>query len=129
MKWNKLGQIKSLVAGAAQTIVRRREFDATKLLERGYATSYTHSEDGSTVISLTGGDSTALFSASHATVRSSTAVNNIIGDGTTVNMDLAEDALEAAETVIAAAITDDSDQVIEYNLDTLFVSRKNVGDF
>lgn len=124
MKWNKLGQIKALVAGAAQTIVRRREFDATKLLERGYDTSYTHAVDGSKVINLTGGDSVATFSASHATVRSSTAVSNIIGDGTTTNMDLAEDALEAAETVTAAAITDDSDQVMDYDLDTLFVSRK-----
>ena len=39
-------------------------------------------------------------------------------------MDLAEDALEANETVTFAAITDNSDQVISAAPDTLFVSRK-----
>jgi len=124
MHWNKLGQIKGLIQQAALSIVRRREFDATKLLEQGFATSYTHSVDGSTVISLSGGDSVAEISASHSTTRSSTAVSNRITDGTTVNMDLAEDALEAAETVTAAAITDESDQTMVYKIDTLFTSRK-----
>jgi hypothetical protein len=123
-KWNKLGQIKAVVQSSALAVARRREFDKTKLLERGYTTSYTHSVDGSSVIQLTGGGSLALFSASHATLRSSTSRSNIIGDGTTSNMDLAEDALEAAETVTAAAITDENDQVMEYDLDTLFTSRK-----
>jgi len=126
MKWNKLGQIKSMVSTAAQTIVRRREFDITKLLERGFATSYTHAVDGSILINLTGGDSAALFSSSHATYRSSTAQNNIVYDGTTYNMDLAEDALEAAETYVAPRITDESDQIIAMNLTDLFVGRKNV---
>jgi hypothetical protein len=124
MKWNKLGQIKGLIQGAAQAVVRRREFDATKLLERGYTTSYTHATDGTTQISLTGGDSLAEFTASHTTTRSSSSVSNVITDGTDSNMDLAEDALEAAETVTAAAITDESDQTMTYKLDTLFVSRK-----
>jgi len=39
-------------------------------------------------------------------------------------MDLAEDALEAAETVTAPAITDDSDQVIGLKYDTLLVGRQ-----
>lgn len=124
MKWQKLGQIKSLVQGASQAIVRRREFDITKLLERGFSTSYTHSTDGSTKIDLSGGDGLALFTASHTSTRTSTSLSNRITDGTTVNMDLAEDALEAAETVTAAAITDQSDQVISMTLDRLFVSRK-----
>ena len=125
MKWQKLGQIKGLVQGAAQAIVRRREFDITKLLERGFDTSYTHSVDGSTKIDLSGGDGLALFTASHATTRTSAALTNRITDGTTVNMDLAEDALEAAETVTFARITDNSDQVISASPDTLFISRKN----
>lgn len=123
-KFNRLNQIKSLVAGAGSAIGRRREFDITKLLERADATSYTHSNDGSTVIDLTGGGGLALQSASHATVRSSTSISNVIGDGTTSNMDLAEDALEAAETVTAPAITDDSDQVMQYDLTRLLCSRK-----
>ena len=126
MKWNKLGQIKTLVANAGQALARRKEFDITKLLERGYATSYTHSTDGSTLIDLTGGDGLALFSASHATFRSSTAQNNIVYDGTTYNMDLAEDALEAAETYVAPRITDESDQVISLVLDKLFIGRANL---
>ena len=126
MKWNKLGQIKSLVAGAAQAIVRRREFDITKLLERGHGTTYTHSVDGSAKIDLSGGDSVALFSASHASTRTSTALNNIVYDGTTYNMDLAEDALEASETYTFAQITDNSDQVVSCTPDGLFVSRKNM---
>ncbi len=122
-KFQRLNQIRSLVANTAQAVARRREFDTTKLLERGFDTSYTHEVDGSTKISLTGGDSLALFSASHATTRSSTAQTNIIGDGNTVNMDLAEDALEGAETIIAPDIDDNSDQVIAYNLDMLLVPR------
>lgn len=123
-KFNRLGQIKSLISAAGDAIGRRREFDITKLIERGDATAYTHTIDGSTVIDLTGGDGLALATASHSTKRSSTAQNNIIGDGTTLNMDLAEDALEAAETVIVPAITDESDQVMSYNLSRLFTSRK-----
>lgn len=124
MKWNKLGQIKSLVEGAAQAIVRRKEFDITKLLERGYLTSYTHTVDGSTKVDLTGGDGLALFTTSHSTTRTSTAQSNVLTDGSTVNMDLAEDALEAAETYTFARITDESDQVISAAPDTIFFSRK-----
>lgn len=125
MKWQKLGQIKALVEGASQALVKRKEFDITKLLERGFLTAYTHTQDGSAVIDLTGGDSLALFTPSHATKRTSTAQSNRIGDGTTVNMAFSEAALEAAETVTFAAITDNSDQVISASPDTLFVSRKN----
>lgn len=83
-KFQRLNQIKSMVTNTAQALARRREFDVTKLVERGFATSYTHAQDGSTKISLTGGDSLALFTPSHATVRSSTAQSNRITDGTTV---------------------------------------------
>lgn len=123
-KFNRLGQIKSLISAAGDSIGRRREFDITKLLERGDSTTYTHAIDGSAVIDLTGGDGLALATASHSTMRSSTAQNNLVYDGTTYNMDLAEDALEAAETVTAPAITDESDQVVQYNLSRLFTSRK-----
>lgn len=124
-KWNKLGTVKALVASSANAVVRRQQFDATKKLERADATSYTHATDGSTLIDLTGGDGLALQSAVHTTTRSSTSVSNVIRDGTTSNMDLAEDALEAAETVTAPAVTDESDEVIEYELSDLFVSRNN----
>ena len=126
MKWQKLGQIKALVQGAAQAIVRRREFDITKLLEQGFGTTYTHTADGSKKIDLSGGDGVALFAATHASTRTSTALTNRITDGTTVNMDLAEDALEAAETYTFAQLTDNSDQVISCTPDMLFVSRKNM---
>lgn len=125
MKWQKLGQIKALVEGASQALVRRKEFDITKLLERGYLTTYNHSVDGSNAIDLTGGDGLALFTPSHATKRSATAQSNRIGDGVTVNMALGEAAFEAAETVTAAAITDNSDQVISLNIDTVFFGRKS----
>ncbi len=124
MRWNRLGQIKGVIQQSALALNRRREFDITKLLERADATAYTHSVDGSTVIDLTGGGSLALQSSAHLTNRSSASVSNVIGNGTTSNMDLAEDALEAAETVIAPAITDESDQVLEYDLSHVFVSRK-----
>lgn len=124
MKWNKFGQIKQLVEGASLALVRRREFDITKLLERGFLTTYTHGIDGSTKIDLTGGDGLALFTPSHATTRTSTAQTNRITDGTTVNMSLSEASLEASETVTAPAITDNSDQVIDMKLTELFYSRK-----
>lgn len=124
MKWQKLGQIKALVANAALSIARRREFDITKLLERGFDTTYTHTVDGSTAIDLAGGDAKALFASSHATTRTSTALDNRINDGTTYNMDMAEDAFEAAEGVSAPSITDNSDQEIDMKVDTLFHSKK-----
>lgn len=123
-KFNRLNQIKMLIDTQGNAIGRRREFDITKLLDHADATTYTHATDGSTVIDLTGGDALALQSASHSTMRSSTSVSNVINDGTSSNMDLAEDALEAAETVTAPAITDESDQVMVYNLSRLFCSRK-----
>lgn len=122
-KWNKLGQIKSLVSAAARTITSRKEFDGTKHLERSFLTTYTHSKDGSTILNLTGGDSAALISASHSTTRTSTAQSNRIGDGTTVNMDLAEDALEAAETYTAPLLTNNSDEPIEVTYTRLFISK------
>lgn len=121
-KWNKLGQIKALVSAAAMTLTNRKEFDGTKHLERSFLTTYTHSKDGSTVLNLTGGDSAALISASHATTRTSTAQTNRNTDGTTVNMDLAEDALEAAETYVAPALTNNSDEPIEITYTKLFTS-------
>jgi hypothetical protein len=122
--FNRINQVKSLINGVGLAVSRRREFDITKLIDKADSASYTHGEDGSTVIDLTGGDGLALQSASHSTKRSSTSVSNVIGDGTTSNMDLAEDALEAAETVTAPAITDESDQKITYQLSRLFCSRK-----
>ena len=124
MKWNKLGQIKSMVTEAARSLFHRIEFDITKLIERGFDTTYTHGRDGSTVIDLAGGDAVALFSASHSSIRSSTAISNRLTDGTTVNMDFAEDALEAAETVTYPAITGEDDEKIDLRPDRLFISRK-----
>ena len=122
-KFNRLNQIKTLIANAGSCIGRRREFDITKLIERFDTTSYTHTVDGSTIVDLSGGDGLALGVTNHATKRSSTAQSNVITDGTTANMDLAEDALEAAETYLSPRITDESDQVIQYNLTRLFCSR------
>lgn len=124
MKWNKLGQIKQLVSGASEALVRRREFDITKLLERSFLTTYTHTVDGTAKIDLTGGDGLALITPSHASTRTSTALTNRITDGTTLNMAMSEAAFEAAECVTAAAITDNSDQVISLSLSDVFFGRK-----
>ena len=80
-KFQRLNQIKGLIAKQGDAIGRRREFDITKLLERHAATSYTHGTDGSTVIDLTGGDSSALGVTSHSTKRSSTAQSNLVYNG------------------------------------------------
>ncbi len=122
-KFQRLNQIKGLIAKQGDAIGRRREFDVTKLVERHASTSYTHGTDGSTVIDLAGGDALALGVTTHSTMRSSTAQSNLCYDGTTYNMDLAEDALEAVETYVVPRITDESDQVIQYNLSRLFCSR------
>lgn len=126
IRWNKMNIIKKLLSGAPNAVGRRREFDVTKLLERGTATSYTHTADASKVIDLTGGDGLALGTASHTSVRTSTTQNNLVRDGTTTNMDLAEDALEGAETVTRPSITDDSDQVVDLKYTDLYVSRKKM---
>lgn len=80
-KFNRLNQIKGLIASQGSAIGRRREFDITKLIERFDATSYTHSVDYSTRIDLTGGDSLALGVTNHTTTRSSTSQNNVVYDG------------------------------------------------
>lgn len=79
--FNRLNQIKSLISTSGLAVGRRKQFDITKLIDRFDSTSYTHTQDGSTVINLTGGDSAALQSSTHSTVRTSTSISNVISDG------------------------------------------------
>lgn len=84
--------IESIVGSYKTMAMERRERDAEQRLNNGFSTSYT-SEEGDT-ITLTGGDGLALFSASHTREDAGTNNNNIIGDGTTVNMDFDYDSLK-----------------------------------
>lgn len=113
--------IKRLPAKLADACVRKREGDVQDYLYNSFyeATSYTDA-DGNTV-SCSGGDGFALVYKSHTREDAGTAMNNVVFDGTVYNMDLAEDALDAAETYVKPRILDGKGQVLALNYTRLLV--------
>ena len=108
-------------AKLADALVRKREADVQDYLYNSFyaVTSYTDS-DGNT-ISVNGGDSYALIYKTHSREDGGTSINNVCFDGTTRNMDLAEDALDASETYVKPRILDGKGQTIALNYTKLLV--------
>ena len=119
-KFDKKNTIKRLPAKLMRSLVRKREVDCANYLNNHTATTYTDAE-GNT-ITISGGDALALGSASHTREDGGTAQNNIIGDGTTVNMDFAEDAVEALERTAALAL-DGRGEPMSFNVDRIVMKR------
>ena len=119
-KFDNKNVIKRLPAKLMRSLIRKREVDCANYLNNHTATTYTDT-DGNTV-TISGGDALALASASHTREDGGAAQNNIIGDGTTVNMDFAEDAIEALERTAALAL-DGRGEPVGFNVDRIIVKR------
>src|SRR3990167_2130928 len=81
-KFDNKNVIKRLPGKYMRSLIRKREVDCANYLNNHRATTYPDA-DGNTV-TISGGDTLALGSASHTREDGGTAQNNIIGDGTTV---------------------------------------------
>ncbi len=121
-KFGKHNIIKQMPQRLVYVLNRRVEQDAADfVINKGWDSSYT-TADGK-VISLTGGNGAALFSSSQSREDAGTANNNIVYNGTTYNMDFAEDALRAAYQT-ADAIKTGSGNQDDINLNR-FVFKKD----
>lgn len=108
-KFDRKNIIKRLPAKLADAMVRRRESDVQDYLYSSfYAGTLTDPEGNS--VSITGGDGYNLFYKTHTREDGGTSINNVVYNGTTYNMDLAEDALDAAETYVRPRILDGKGQ-------------------
>lgn len=115
-------RIENIVESYKTGAMERRERDFEDRLTNGYSTSYT-SEEGDT-ITITGGDGLALFSASHTREDAGTNNSNIIGDGTTVNMDFDYDSLKGM-FLIAKNIKGLRGEELAVSPDTLVFQRNS----
>ena len=112
--------IKRLPAKLMKSLIRKREVDCANYLNNHTATTYVDAD--SNVLNISGGDALALASASHTREDGGTAQNNIIGDGTTVNMDFAEDGMEALARTEQLAL-DGRGEPINFNTDRIIVRK------
>ncbi|MFA5163926.1 MAG: hypothetical protein WC441_05425 [Patescibacteria group bacterium] len=100
-----------------------RELRCGDRIDQMHATSYTASDDsGNYTISTTGGDGKAFIATDHTREDGGTDVNNQITDGSTVNMDFAYDALQAAHRT-AAIVRNPKGKKMNISLDTLVVTK------
>jgi len=113
--------IKRLPAKLAAACVRKRESDVQDYLYESFYSDTLTDADGNS-ITITGGDGFNLIYKSHSREDGGTAINNVVtADASTYNMDLAEDALDAAETYVKPKILDGKGQVIALNYTRLLV--------
>jgi len=104
--------------------IRKRERLCAERLDNGWDTTYTSTDGrGNRTVTVSGGDSAALFSASHTREDGGTAWNNIVYDGSTYNMDADYDALKALLRT-ASNVTDPKGNLMQdLNVDTLIVRK------
>ena len=123
MLWafDRKGIIRKLPQKLAEAIARKVEIDVEDYLYQTLAGNTSYSDSDGNTITITGGDGLSLFSASHSREDGGTAINNKNYDGTTYNMDIAEDALDAAETYVKPRILDGKGQKILINYKRLLV--------
>lgn len=117
--------VKSLIAACE----RKRERLCADRLDNGFATSYTASdESGNFTVTTTGGDGVAMFTASHTREDGGTNWNNIITDGSTVNMDIDYDALKAMART-GSLVYDPKGNLMDINYDTIICRSKTATHF
>jgi hypothetical protein len=108
---------------AVQSVEDIREQLCMDRLDNSFSTSYTAVDpSGNYAVTVSGGDSVAMISASHTREDGGTAWGNRITDGSTVNMDFDYDALKAAHRT-AALIVGPKGKPMNVSLDTLVVTR------
>lgn len=104
---------------------RKRERLCADRLDNGYSTSYTVSDDsGNFSATISGGNGVALFSASQTREDGGTDNNNIITDGSTVNMDIDYDAIKALGRT-ESLVKDPKGNDMDINTDTLIFKNKS----
>lgn len=107
---------------------RREELLHEKLDAAGLS-SYTTSDDGGNYsVTTTGGDATALRSASHTREDGGTAWSNVIGDGTTSNMNLDYAGMKGAYRV-AALVKTPKGKPMPMMLDRVVVKQGSAAHF
>jgi hypothetical protein len=119
----------NITAEARKACSDKRELMVFDRLDNGWATSYTVNDiSGNWAASIAGGDSAAMFTASHTREDGGTAWNNQVYDGTTYNMDFEYDAVKAAHRT-ASLIKNGRGKKMNINLDTLVVSKGTANHF
>lgn len=125
----KFGIKKRKLEGVVQDLVRaaqrKKERLLTEYLENSINNvgSYTVSDDsGNWTKTVTGGDAVEFIDSAHTREDSGASWSNVIGDGTTSNMDFADDALKALWRT-GSLIRDPKGNLMDINYDTL-VFRK-----
>ncbi len=121
------------LTGVVQELVKAcsdlRELRCAERLDNGWATSYTAYDDsGNYTVATTGGDSAALFTASHTREDGGSNINNIIYDGTTYNMDFDTDAIKAAHRT-ASLVMNPKGKKMNINIDTFLFSKGSTNYF
>lgn len=119
-KFDRKNIIKRLPAKLAHACVVKRESDVQDYLSESIYTDTLTDDDGNS-ITITGGDGYNLIYKTHTREDGGTAINNVVYDGTTYNMDLAEDALDAAETYVKPRILDGKGNEIAISFKRLLV--------
>lgn len=116
-------KLQSVTRSLIAACERKREQLCADRLDNGFSTSYTVSdENGNYTMAITGGDGVALFSASHTREDGGTNNSNVIGDGSTTNMDFEYDALKALART-ASLVLDPKGNDMDLNPDMVITKR------
>ena len=118
-------KLEAVTRDLAKAAMRKRERLTTEYLENSMAatTSYTVTDDaGNYTKSVVGGDGVALINSAHPREDGGSSWSNVIGDGTTSNMDFDSDGLKAAYRT-ASLVRDPKGNLMDINLDTLVVRK------
>lgn len=108
--------IANKITNLADAVDEKIDDDAFDLLNNSYSPSYTDGDSQS--VSTSGGDAVAFASDAHTREDAGTNWNNIVTDGTTVNMDFEYDALKALRRT-AALVKNGRGQQMMVEPDTL----------
>ncbi len=120
IKKRKLTQITDEARKACSDL---RELRCADRLDNAFATTYVAQDiSGNYMVNTVGGDSVALASAAHTREDGGTNNNNIITDGSTVNMAFEYDALKAAHRT-SQLVLNPVGKPMNINLDTIVVSK------
>jgi len=113
-------KLEGVVSDLTRTAGRKKERLLTEYLENSIndATTYTVLDDsGNWTKTVTGGDGVGFIDAAHTREDGGAAWSNVIGDGTTSNMDFETDALKALWRT-GSLIRDPKGNLMDINYDT-----------
>jgi len=125
MRFEQYGKMASLPSDLIKKTYKKLQLDLADVLINGFsAAAYNRRSDGKT-ITPNSPDGVAMFNIAHPCANSAgDTYNNIITDGTTVNMDLDEDSLNAVEEYMAPRMLDHSGTLEVPEFKYLIVPRR-----